>query len=124
MAELRNRGVSVLPYPEAVLAVVRQAGQKVLDAMAREDANFAGVLDSYNKYRGSRPTLASSFGAAVVCCSVCFSHRPRPISGMSASLSTSANWRQSGWRQGKALGRLHAILTSVTTRSSGCDDKG
>ena len=51
LAELRNRGVTVLPYPEAVRASVRQAGQKVLDAMARKDANFARVLDSYNKYR-------------------------------------------------------------------------
>src|SRR5262245_2695560 len=51
LAELRNRGVTVMPYPEAVRASVRQAGQKVLDTMAREDANFARVLASYNKYR-------------------------------------------------------------------------
>jgi TRAP-type mannitol/chloroaromatic compound transport system substrate-binding protein len=51
LAELRNRGVTVQPYPEAVLASVRWAGQRVLDTMAREDANFARVLASYNKYR-------------------------------------------------------------------------
>jgi TRAP-type mannitol/chloroaromatic compound transport system substrate-binding protein len=51
LAELRNRGVTVLPYPQAVLTNVRQAGQKILDAVASEDANFARVLASYNKYR-------------------------------------------------------------------------
>jgi TRAP-type mannitol/chloroaromatic compound transport system substrate-binding protein len=51
LAELRNRGVTVLPYPQAVLASVKQAGQKILDVMAREDGNFATVLASYNKYR-------------------------------------------------------------------------
>ena len=30
LAELRNRGVTVLPYPQAVLASFRQAGQKIL----------------------------------------------------------------------------------------------
>ncbi len=51
LTELRNRGVTVLPYPPAVLASARQASQKVLDAMAKEDAGFARVLASYNKYR-------------------------------------------------------------------------
>jgi TRAP-type mannitol/chloroaromatic compound transport system substrate-binding protein/uncharacterized caspase-like protein len=51
LAELRNRGVTVQPYPQAVLASVRQAGQKILDVVARDDANFARVLASYNKYR-------------------------------------------------------------------------
>jgi TRAP-type mannitol/chloroaromatic compound transport system substrate-binding protein len=51
LAELRNRGVTVLPYPQAVLASIRQAGQKVLDTMPRKDANFGRALASYNKYR-------------------------------------------------------------------------
>jgi TRAP-type mannitol/chloroaromatic compound transport system substrate-binding protein len=51
LAELRNRGVTVLPYLQAVLTNVRQAGQKILDVVAREDVNFARVLASYNKYR-------------------------------------------------------------------------
>jgi TRAP-type mannitol/chloroaromatic compound transport system substrate-binding protein len=51
LADLRKRGVTVQPYPQAVLASVRQATQKALDAMAREDVTFARVLASYNKYR-------------------------------------------------------------------------
>jgi len=31
LAELRNRGVTVLPYPQGMLASVRRAEQKILD---------------------------------------------------------------------------------------------
>jgi TRAP-type mannitol/chloroaromatic compound transport system substrate-binding protein len=49
--EAQSRGVSVQPYPPAVLNSVRSATQQVLDDMARQDPNFARVLSSYNTYR-------------------------------------------------------------------------
>jgi TRAP-type mannitol/chloroaromatic compound transport system substrate-binding protein len=51
LADLRNRGITVLPYPAAVQAGIRQAGQKVLEAIAKDNPTFARVLASYNKYR-------------------------------------------------------------------------
>ena len=49
--EARRRGVTVSPYPPAVLTGMRQAAQRVLDGFARQDPTFARVLASYSKYR-------------------------------------------------------------------------
>jgi TRAP-type mannitol/chloroaromatic compound transport system substrate-binding protein len=49
--EARRRGVTVQPYPPAMLNAARQASQRVLENFARQDPDFAKVLASYNKYR-------------------------------------------------------------------------
>jgi TRAP-type mannitol/chloroaromatic compound transport system substrate-binding protein/uncharacterized caspase-like protein len=49
--DLRKSAVNVQPYPPAVLQKIKEASQKVLDRFAKEDAGFARVLASYEKYR-------------------------------------------------------------------------
>jgi TRAP-type mannitol/chloroaromatic compound transport system substrate-binding protein len=51
LGDLRKQAVDVQPYPPAVLQKVREASQKVLDKLAKEDPGFARVLGSYQKYR-------------------------------------------------------------------------
>jgi TRAP-type mannitol/chloroaromatic compound transport system substrate-binding protein/uncharacterized caspase-like protein len=51
LTEARRQGVTVAPYPPAVLAAMRQAAQRVFDGFARQDPDFARVLASYSKYR-------------------------------------------------------------------------
>jgi TRAP-type mannitol/chloroaromatic compound transport system substrate-binding protein len=49
--DVRSRGVTVQPYPSAVLKSVETASRKVLNDMAQQDPVFARVLASYDKYR-------------------------------------------------------------------------
>jgi len=49
--ELKRRGVTVQPYPPAVLNSSKQAARRALDNAAKQDPDFARVLASYDRFR-------------------------------------------------------------------------